>query len=118
YGLWWNVPYYVSVALCGFFSAAAPVLLAANLATQTIGLFIAYRHTLRTYKPSTEPTPELMRYGAHLSIIGVFSTIAAQIDSVLTFHFLGPAVLAIYSFATAIPDRISAFFKFIPAAAF
>jgi len=50
--------------------------------------------------------------------MGLLGSVAAQIDTILAFHLLGPAVLAIYSFSTAIPDRIGALFKFIPAAAF
>jgi PST family polysaccharide transporter len=42
----------------------------------------------------------------HLSLIGVVGGIADQIDSLLVFHFLGAAELAIYSFAVALPEQI------------
>lgn len=118
YSLWWNIPYYLSVGVAAVFFDAALILLGANLIAQAIGLFIAYRHTLITYKPNTAVDPKALRYGGHLSIMGLLGSLASQIDNILTFHLLGPAALAIYSFSTAIPDRIGALFKFIPAAAF
>lgn len=118
YGLWWNVPYYLAVAAAAIFFKAALVLLAANLVSQAIGLVIAYRRTLAVYPPNAEEDPDLRSYGTHLSVMGLLGSVAAQIDTVLTFHFLGAATLAIYSFATAIPDRIGGLFKFIPYAAF
>lgn len=118
YSLWWNIPYYVSVGVAAFFFDAALILLAANLISQAIGLFIAYWKTVKFYRPNTSVEEGTMRYGSHLSAMGLLGSVAAQIDTVLTYHLLGPAMLAIYSFSTAIPDRIGALFKFIPAAAF
>jgi O-antigen/teichoic acid export membrane protein len=116
--LWYQIPYYASVALIAYFSGHALLLFAANLVSQCIGLFIAYRVTLAVYKPNDEQDPELIRYGGHLSAIGLLGSVVSQMDSILTFHFLGAANLAIYSFSTAIPDRINSLFKFLPAAAF
>lgn len=117
YSLWWNVPYYICVAIAAIFFKAALVLLAANLIAQTIGLFIAYRKTITAYKLDKIDSPEVLTYGKHLSAMGLFGSIASQIDTVLAFHFLGAVPLAIYSFATAIPDRLGSLFKFLPAAA-
>lgn len=118
YSLWWNVPYYSIVACVAYFYQAALVLLAANLISQCIGLIIAYVRTLRVYKPNDTRDPENLRYGNHLSAMGLFNSAAAQIDTILAFQFLGPVGLAVYSFATAIPDRVSGLLKFVPAAAF
>lgn len=117
YSLWWNVPYYASVALVAIFWKGALVMLAANLIAQCIGLVIGYRMSVATYQPTSETDRDAMRYGNHLSVMGLFGTIANQADNILVFHFLGPAPLALYSYATAIPGRIGSLFKFIPAAA-
>lgn len=118
FSLWWNVPYYAAVAVCAYVSDSAILLLGANLVSQAIGLGIAYIHTVRTYHPNERTDPDTMRYGGHLSAMGLFGSVAAQADSILAFHYLGAADLALYAFATAIPDRLSALFKFIPSAAF
>ncbi len=117
FGLWWNIPYYIAVSVAAYYFKAALILLAANLITQCIGLFVAYRHTLRAYTPNKQTDPGAMRFGNHLSVMGLFGSIANQADNILVFHFLGPAQLALYSFATAIPSRIGSLFKFIPNAA-
>ncbi len=53
----------------------------------------------------------LTSYAKHLSLINVVSTIASYFDQFLAFHFLGPANLAIYAFATAPPEQIKGLFK-------
>lgn len=116
--LWWNVPYYLAVGLAAIFYKTALILLVVNLVAQAIGLVIAYRATLRTYRPNDTEDPDIVRYAGHLSAMGLMGAVAGQLDNILTFHFLGAANLAIYSFATAVPDRIGALFKFIPSAAF
>lgn len=65
-----------------------------------------YRRIVKAYRPDPAKTdPGMMTYAKHLSAMGVLSTIAANIDQVLLFHFVGPVQLAIYNFATAIPDQ-------------
>ncbi|MES2668680.1 MAG: hypothetical protein V4644_03270 [Patescibacteria group bacterium] len=112
-----NVPYYGGIALCAiFFNEALPILIA-NCVLNTLVLYVAYRTTLRTQKPNSEVDPEARRYGSHLSIMNVPLIILGSLDGILAFHFLGPAGLAFYSFATAIPDQMGKFLKFLPSAA-
>lgn len=117
YSLFSNVPYYLSVALIAISLPAALALLAANLISQGLGYFVAHRRVLTVYRPNTEVEPGAMEYGRHLSVVNFLNTAMAQIDNILVFHFLGAANLAIYSFATAIPDRLNVF-RNIAAAAF
>lgn len=72
----------------------------------TLVTYWLYRRVIRIYKPDPAKTdPEMLTYGKHLSLMGILNGIAGNIDQILLFHFVGPAQLAIYNFATAIPDQ-------------
>lgn len=73
--------------------------------------FYLYR-TLRVYRPSDKSDGSALGYGKHLSLMNLLGSVASQIDGILVFHFLGPTQLAIYSFATLVPERIRGLFKF------
>lgn len=117
FNLFGNVLFYPALILAAFFSKAALLLLVANLLSQTIALIVSYRAARKIYKPNTVVDTDAFSYGGHLSLMNVFGAIIAQVDSVLAFHLLGAGPLAIYSFATALPDRIGNLVKFIPSIA-
>lgn len=71
-------------------------------------------HTFQKYKPNNTYEAKDIGYGKHLSLINFFTQITLQIDSVLIYHFLGPAELAIFSFATIVPEKVRYLFSFIP----
>lgn len=108
--------YYPALIVAAFFSNAALLLLFANLASQAIAVVLASIWIRRTYRPNPTVDPDSLVYGKHLSAMGFASTAITQLDNLLVFHFLGAAPLALYSFATAVPDRIAGLMKFLPAA--
>lgn len=116
YSLLANLPYYGSIALVAFSLPAALALLAANFISQTLFHFIAHRRVLAHYEPNDVREPGAIRYGVHLSAMNFLGSAISKLDDILTFHFLGAAALAVYSFATAIPDRLGIFSIFAGAA--
>ena len=65
-----------------------------------------YRRTIRVYKPDTRQADSgTLTYAKHLSLMGIFSGIASNIDQILLFHFTGAAPVGVYNFATAVPDQ-------------
>jgi len=117
FGMGWNIPYYLALIATAFLSPTVLALLFASLGVQAAALGIAYARTLHAHRPNNKIDVEAISYGKHLSVMGLGGVVVTQIDTILAFHFLGPAAVALYSFATAIPERLSGFFKFIPSAA-
>ncbi len=112
-----TLTYYASIFLAIIFLKSAPFLIFVNLASNTLATIYVYHRTLKLYKPNKSVDPTTLSYGKHLSIINTFGTILTQLDSILVFHFLGPVQLAVYSFASMIPERAAGFFNFVGAAA-
>ena len=73
--------------------------------TAAVGLFLAF-YILVKYRPNRKIDAEHRNLGAHFSAMNLLSTIAAQVDKLVVFHYLGAIDLAVYSFATAFPEQI------------
>lgn len=112
-----NVPFYALLIGAAFLTDSPVVLILINISVQAIGYYLAYRKTQEVYDISNIEERGTLSDGAHLSVMGALATVAAQVDQVLAFHFLGAAGLAVYAFATAIPERLGGLFKFLPHAA-
>jgi O-antigen/teichoic acid export membrane protein len=63
--------------------------------------------------PTGEHEDEVIRYGTHFSIINMLAFGAGQLDTILLFHYLGPVVLAIYSFGQAASNQARKVFKIV-----
>lgn len=79
------------------------------------GLFL---YSLKKVPPNTETDLEMIPYGKHLSFMSVISTLASNMDTVLLWHFLGPAPVATYIFSQAIPARANGILKSVNRMAF
>ncbi len=101
----------VFVALVWVRDGAALVII--NLGVNAAAMCYAYYRTLKAYQANRRSDPEAITYGGHLSVMSSFTTVMNQLDSVLVFHFLGAAQLAVYSLATMLPERIGTLFNFI-----
>ena len=73
--------------------------------TIAVGLLIAVYIVVK-YRPNRESDNEYKKLGGHFSAMNLLATIAQQVDKLVVFHFLGGVDLAIYSFATALPEQI------------
>ncbi len=78
-------------------------------AATTFSQYIAYRYTQAKYfnEDDTEtPYQTITKYAKQVSVQNIFFIGAGQLDKVLLFKLLGPAQLAVYFFAIAIPNEI------------
>lgn len=81
-----------------------------SLTTLGTNIFFYFK-TLRIYKPPEIESPETIKYGWQLTFIGFISPIVGQIDKIILINFWGPAELAIYFLARAMPDRAYLYMK-------
>jgi O-antigen/teichoic acid export membrane protein len=109
--------YYASIFAAVYYLEDAVLLIVVNLGINALATAFVYWRTLRRYQPGDTKDPEAITYGKHLSVMNAFGTIITQLDSILVFHFLGAAGLALYTFSIGIPDRVGSLSKFISVAA-
>lgn len=81
-----------------------------SLTTLGTNIFFYFR-TLKIYKPPETESPETIKYGWQLTFIGFISPIVGQIDKIILINFWGPAELAVYFLARAMPDRAYLYIK-------
>jgi O-antigen/teichoic acid export membrane protein len=75
-----------------------------------IRLFLFF-YIIRKFQPNKKIEEKTMRLGSHLTLMGVLNSIAAYLDKIAIFHYLGAAEVAIYSFAMAPPEQLKGLFK-------
>lgn len=91
-------------------------LVATYFISNVLATLFFYRRTIRLYRPDPTKTDRAMvSYSKHLSVMGILGGIADNLDQILLFHYVGAVQLAIYNFATAIPDQIKGPMKTIDA---
>lgn len=88
------------------FSQKLPVIVLTYFLSWTVSRFIFQQYVIRRSSLNSQVDASTVGYGKHLSLMNVISTIAAQADKLLVFHFLGANELAIYAIAIAPPEQI------------
>jgi O-antigen/teichoic acid export membrane protein len=73
--------------------------------------FFSYKYVTNKYEINQIGDDHALDYGKHLSFMNFFGSLANQLDKILLFHFIGPSQLAIYSFATLIPEQVRGSYK-------
>lgn len=68
--------------------------------------YLLFKRTCRTIPHTHEPATETLTYGWHQTIMAALGIAALSIDKLLLWHALGPAELAIYLFAIALPEHL------------
>lgn len=68
-------------------------------------------YAYRTYHPNKEIDVGLFSYGRSMTIFQIMSRIIGSADQIVLYHFLGAAQVAIFSLATAVPNRVQSVFR-------
>ncbi len=94
------------------------ILVFAFFATSTLSNGALFKTVLNIYPPNKEISPEDVEYGKHLSLLNALRMGVQYLDKILLFHFVGPAQLAAYLFAVALPQEITSVFSHVNNLAF
>jgi len=118
YGMTLALAYSVCMAITLVFVKDPVSLVAVNIGVNTAVTVGLYALTVRRFEPNDRVDGAAIGYGKHLSLANVISTIAGQLDNLMVFHYLGTVDLAIYAFASTIPERASSALKSVSVLAF
>lgn len=104
--------YVMGVLAAILLSGSVIWLITAYALTTFTATLLFYIFIIRKFKPPPAmEAEETLKYGRELSFIGLIAPISSQIDKILLTHFWGPAQLAVYSLAMAVPDRAVSIIK-------
>ena len=103
---------YVAGMITVIFLSGEIVWLIAAYSLTTLGAALYfYFTTLRKFGPPAGDARNVLKYGRELTFIGFLGPIMSQIDKIILTHFWGATQLAVYSLATAVPDKAVSFIK-------
>ncbi len=108
-----NAVYYAAMLAILFFVDTAAWLILVSFSVNAGVTGLLYFFTVRKHQSNTTEDPEAISYGKHLSIMTGFASLASPIDNIVIYHFLGAPMLAIYAFASTIPERVNGVTKSI-----
>ncbi len=106
-----NVIYYGGIIASVYFFPSALMLVLVTLVTNFASNLFIYLHILKNYNINKEGEKEALDYGKKLSLSSILPMISIHIDNLLIFHLLGAQNLAIYAFASNIPERFMGFLR-------
>lgn len=113
-----NLVYYGGfISIIFIFPSTLPLVIA-NFLLNVITNILIYLLVVKKYKPQGPTDPEALGYGKKLSLSSLLPMIAINIDNLLIFHFLGSVQLAIYAFASNLPEKLASFLRPISSVAF
>lgn len=94
------------------FSKNVLVLVAAYFGTHGLIRLVAYLSIKKEISTKEiYDSHELHTYGKSVTVFQAMGRIVSSVDQIILFHFLGPVQVAIYSIATAIPNRMQSLFR-------
>lgn len=97
-----------------FFTKNVLVLVLVYAVMSTVPNIFGYLYAKRFVsedKPGKDAIDELRHTSFHLTGAGILGYIAQYIDKIILFQMTGPAILAVYGFAIAGPDRLKGLVK-------
>ena len=114
YGSTTNIIHMSALIVTALFSDSILLLLTVYILFRILPNLFFYLKTVSIFKPEPlkqEEKQEILSFAKHLSFVHILSILAQHLDKIIVFHYAGAVNLAVYGIATAIPERIRAYFK-------
>ncbi len=118
YNIFINIVATIGMVSVLYFTDNLFLILFSYFSIWTLLRFIILTLTRKKFIKNNTEDPEVIRYGKHLSLMGIIGVIASHLDKILIFHFLGATEVAIYTLAIAPPEQIKGFLKVTGSLAF
>lgn len=117
-----NVQYGIIVRLVSASAVITALVLTKNLYLILLSFFVPYVLlrpllyflTIKRHPPNDQPDPRMISYGKHLSVLQLLGVGVDYLDSLLIFHYLGAAPLAVFTIALAPINKMRQAFSVIP----
>lgn len=97
----------IAIITALFLTNSLLIVLAVYFITFTIVRFFIFRAVIKRHTENPSVDKETTKYGKHLSVMDILSTVSDALDSILLWQFVGPAPVAVYAFAKGIPVQVS-----------
>ena len=112
-GIWRRPLPVIAVFISLLFTDNPVIIIGTYFLSQTISMGLLYLLVIEKYPEPQQSNPELLNYSKHLSVMGVVSLVANNIDKILVFHFLGAAPAAAYTLAQLPSTQILKMFSLL-----
>lgn len=100
-----NLFYYLIMFTCIFIFPQTVTLVFANFIASALANFLIYLRVSKKYVSNNLEDTGSIEYGKKLSVSSILPLISIHIDNILVFHLLGASNLAVYAFASNIPEK-------------
>ncbi len=94
-----------------FFTKNIIALLVAYFVPYIVARALVTWWLLRRYTMNDAHDEHFRTYGKSLTVFQIITRAISSADQIVLYHFLGPAQVAIYSLATAVPTRLQGLFR-------
>ena len=82
-----------------FFTKSVPIIILAYFVPDQLIRFCFLRWAIKKYQKNKETSPDMNIFAMHFTAMNILGGISKRLDSILLFHYIGAAELAIYRFA-------------------
>lgn len=96
----------VALVITLFLTDNLLLILLAYFLPVALARIVIFKKTVPETETGAQEDKDDITYGKHLSAINLLGVVAGNVDKILLWKFLGPAQLAIYAFAIAIPEQV------------